>query len=130
MVQLRVLGAFAAVAFLLAAIGIHGLLAFTVSARSREIGVRIALGAKARDIIGDGASAAAPCLAVLGVAIGAALAYAAGRSMQALLFGVDPANPAVFAAAIALAMLMTLAGSLLPAWRAVRVDPIAATRTE
>jgi putative ABC transport system permease protein len=69
-------------------------------------------------------------LALFGVVIGTALAYAAGRSMQALLFGVDPANPAVFGAAIALALLMTLAGSLLPAWRAVRVDPIAATRTE
>ncbi len=128
-VQLRVLGAFAAVAFLLAAIGIHGLLAFTVSARSREIGVRIALGAKARDIIGMviGRSAV---LAVLGVVIGAALAYAAGRSMQALLFGVDPANPVVFGAAIGLALLMTLAGSLLPAWRAVRVDPMAATRAD
>ncbi len=91
-VQLRVLGAFAAVAFLLAAIGIHGLLAFTVSARSREIGVRIALGAKARDIIGMVIGRSA-MLAVLGVVIGAALAYAAGRSMQALLFGVDPANP-------------------------------------
>ena len=128
-VQLRVLGAFAAVAFLLAAIGIHGLLAFTVSARSREIGVRIALGAKARDIIGMviGRSAV---LAVFGVVIGAALAYAAGRSMQALLFGVDPANPVVFATAIALALVMTLAGTLLPAWRAVRVDPLAATRTD
>jgi putative ABC transport system permease protein len=128
-VQLRVLGAFAAAAFLLAAIGIHGLLAFTVSARSREIGVRIALGAKARDIVTMviGRSAV---LAVLGVVIGAALAYAAGRSMQAILFGVDPANPVVFAAAIALALLMTLAGSLLPAWRAVRVDPIAATRAD
>ncbi len=75
-------------------------------------------------------SAAARCMAVLGVIIGAALAYAAGRSMQALLFGVDPANPTVFGAAIALALLMTLAGSLLPAWRAVRVDPIAATRAD
>ena len=129
MVQLRVLGAFAAVAFLLAAIGIHGLLAFTVSARSREIGVRIALGAKARDIIVMVMGRSA-IMALLGVAIGAALAYAAGRSMQAVLFGVDPANPTVFAAAIALAMLMTLAGSLLPAWRAVRIDPIEATRTE
>ena len=128
-VQLRVLGAFAAVAFLLAAIGIHGLLAFTVHARSREIGVRIALGAKARDIIGMVIRRSA-VLAVLGVVIGAALAYAAGRSMQALLFGVDPANLMVFAAAIGLALLMTIAGSLLPAWRAVRVDPIAATRAE
>ena len=90
-VQLRVLGGFAAVALLLAAIGIHGLLAFTVSARSREIGVRIALGAKARDIwwMVMGRSTT---LAIIGVTIGAALAYAAGRSMQALLFGVDPAN--------------------------------------
>jgi putative ABC transport system permease protein len=128
-VQLRVLGAFAVAAFLLAAIGIHGLLAFTVSARSREIGVRIALGAKARDIVTMviGRSAV---LAALGVVIGAAFAYAAGRSMQALLFGVDPANPVVFAAAITLALLMTLAGSLLPAWRAVRVDPLAATRAD
>ena len=128
-VQLRVLGAFAAAAFLLAAIGIHGLLAYTVRARSREIGVRIALGAKARDIVTMvmGRSAV---MAVVGVTIGAALAYAAGRWMQALLYGIDPANPAVFGAAITLALLMTLAGSLLPAWRAVRVDPIAATRTE
>lgn len=128
-VQLRVLGAFATVAFLLAAIGIHGLLAFTVTARSREIGVRIALGAKARDIVAMvlGRSAV---MAVLGLVIGAALAYAAGRSMQAMLFGVDPANPAVFGAAAGLALIMTLAGSLLPAWRALRIDPIAATRTE
>jgi len=128
-VQLRVLGAFAVAAFLLAAIGIHGLLAFTVRARSREIGVRIALGARAGDIITMilGRSA---LIALLGVAIGAALAYAAGRSMQAVLFGVDPASPMVFGAAIALALLMTLAGSLLPALRAVRVDPIAATRAD
>ena len=128
-VQLRVLGAFTAVAFLLAAIGIHGLLAFTVGARSRDIGVRIALGAKARDIVTMvlGRSAV---MAAIGVAIGAALAYAAGRSMQALLFGVDPADPLVFAAAIALALVMTLAGSVLPALRAVRVDPLAATRAD
>ncbi len=89
----------------------------------------MALGAKARDIITMviGRSAV---LATIGVTFGAALAYAAGRSMQSLLFGVDPANPQVFGAAIALAMVMTLAGSVLPAWRAMRVDPIAATRVE
>ena len=58
------------------------------------------------------------------------LAYAAGRSMQALLFGIDPADARVFAAAVLLSVLMTLAGSLAPAWRAIRVDPITATRTD
>jgi putative ABC transport system permease protein len=129
MVQLRVLGSFAAIALLLAAIGIHGLLAFTVTARAREIGVRIALGAKARDILWMVFSRSAAITAA-GVVIGAALAYAAGRSMQAVLFGVPPANLAVFAAAVALAALMALAGSLWPAWRAVRVDPIEVTRSE
>jgi len=128
-VQLRVLGAFAAAAFLLAAIGIHGLLAFTVSARSREIGVRIALGAKSKDILVMvmGRSAV---LALTGVTIGVAVAYAAARSMQSLLAGVEPANGAVFAAAVILSLLMALAGSILPAWRAIRVDPLTATRTE
>jgi putative ABC transport system permease protein len=129
LVQLRVLGAFTAAAFLLAAVGIHGLLAFTVAARSREIGVRMALGAKARDIVGMVIGRSA-WLASGGVVIGAAVAYAVGRSMQAMLFGVDPANPAVFGAAIALVAVMTMAGSLLPAWRAARVDPITATRAE
>ena len=84
---------FAVAAFLLAAIGIHGLLAFTVAARSREIGVRIALGAKARDIMWM-VMGRSTTLAIIGVSVGAVLAYAAGRSMQALLFGVDPADAA------------------------------------
>jgi predicted permease len=127
--QVQVLGAFAVAAFLLAAIGIHGLLAFTVSARSREIGVRIALGATSRDILTMviGRSAV---LGGIGVTIGAAAAYAAGRAMQSLLAGVDPANITVFAAAVALVVVMTLAGSLMPAWRAVRVDPLEATRAD
>jgi putative ABC transport system permease protein len=127
--QLRVLGGFAAIALLLAAVGIHGLLAFNVSSRSREIGVRIALGAKSGDIMWMviGRSAA---MTVIGVMVGAALAYAAGRSMQAVLFGVDPANVTVFAGAVGVSAVMAIAGSLLPAWRAVRVDPIEATRTE
>jgi putative ABC transport system permease protein len=128
-VQLRVLGGFAAVALVLAAIGIHGLLAFSVSSRVREIGVRMALGARAGNIMWMvlGRSAA---LALAGVSIGGVLAYAAGRSLQSLLYGVSPADVTVFAAAIALSFLMALAGSILPAWRAMRVDPITATRTE
>ena len=128
-VQLRVIGAFAVAAFLLAAIGIHGLLAFTVAARSREIGVRIALGARARDILWMIMSRSMT-LAIIGVALGAVLAYAAGRSMQALLFGVDPADARVFSAAVLLSLLMALAGSLAPAWRAIKVDPITATRSD
>jgi putative ABC transport system permease protein len=128
-VQLRVLGGFAAVAFVLAAIGIHGLLSFTVSSRSREIGVRIALGARSRDIMRM-VMARSLALALAGVVIGAVAAYAAGRSMQALLFGINPADAMTFGAAIALSLLMALAGSLLPAWRAIRVDPITATRTD
>jgi ABC-type antimicrobial peptide transport system permease subunit len=69
-------------------------------------------------------------LASIGVAIGTAVAYAAGRSMQALLAGVDPLNLVVFASAVGLSLLMTIVGSLLPALRAVRVDPLTATRAE
>jgi len=128
-VQLRVIGGFAAIAILLAAIGIHGLLAFTVASRSREIGVRIALGASSRDIMRMVLGRSA-MLACAGVIIGGALAYAAGRSIQSVLFGVNPADVVAFGSAVVVAFLMTIAGSLLPAWRAVKVDPITATRSE
>ncbi|MEO8679425.1 MAG: ABC transporter permease, partial [Vicinamibacterales bacterium] len=127
--QVRVLAAFAAVALVLAAIGIHGLLAFSVSARVREIGVRMALGASAADILRIVVMRSV-FLAAAGVGLGAAAAYAVGRSMQALLAGVAPADTTVFAVAIAISIMMTIAGSLVPALRAVRVDPLAATRAE
>jgi len=128
-IQLRVLGAFAAVALILAAIGIHGLLAFSVSARVREIGVRIALGASAADILRIVVVRSA-VLAGAGVVLGTAIAYAVGRSMQALLAGVDPADGAVFGTAVVISAAMAIAGTLVPAVRAVRVDPLAATRAE
>ena len=127
--QLRVLGAFAFVAFLLAGVGIHGLLSFAVSRRTREIGVRIALGAQpsgiVRMVLRQGA-----LLAVAGVLPGILLAYAAGRALEGLLAGVKPADPATFAGAIGLSVLMTVLGSLAPALRAVHIDPIAAIRSE
>jgi putative ABC transport system permease protein len=128
-VQLRIIGAFAAIAFLLAAIGIHGLLAFAVSQRSNEIGVRIALGAQRHNILGMVLRQGA-LLAAAGVLPGAAAAYVAGRAMESILAGVKPADSGAFLAAIGLAVVMTLAGSLLPAWRAARVDPIRAIRAE
>lgn len=128
-VQVRVIAGFALLAFLLAGIGIHGLLAYAVSQRTQEIGVRIALGAQRSDIL-TLVMREGFLLAGIGVGLGAGLAYAAGRSMEALLAGVPPADTATFFAAIALALLMTLAGSLLPALRAVRVDPTTAIRAE
>ncbi|MGH9665543.1 MAG: FtsX-like permease family protein, partial [Bryobacteraceae bacterium] len=127
--QLRLLSAFAAIAFLLAGIGIHGLLSFAVASRTQEIGVRIALGARSGDILlmvlREGSA-----LAATGVVLGALLAYAAGRTIEALLAGVRPGDIAVFAASAGLSLLMTLAGSLLPALRAVHVDPTTAIRAE
>jgi putative ABC transport system permease protein len=123
------LSAFAGIAFFLAAIGIHGLLSFAVSSRTQEIGVRMALGAEARDIVGmilrDGL-----ILAMAGIAIGAGLAYGAGLGLRSLLAGVQPGDVGTFAAAIGLCLMMTVAGSLIPAVRAVRIDAAAAVRPE
>jgi predicted permease len=127
--QLAALGSFAAIAILLAAIGIHGVLSFAVSNRTQEIGVRLALGATRggilRMILRDGL-----ILAATGVVFGAALAYGAGIGMQSLLLGVNPGDLATFSVAIALCVAMTLAGSIIPALRAVRVDPTTAIRVE
>ncbi len=125
--QLHVLGVLGIVAVLLSGVGIYGLLAYTVSQRSHEIGVRLALGADpsrvGRMIFADGMR-----LALLGIVPGVFVAYAAARGMRALLFGVAPNDPATFAAATLLALLMTVAGSLLPALRAVRITPMSALR--
>ncbi len=128
-VQVRVLTAFAAIAFLLAAIGIHGLLSFTVSSRQHEIGVRIALGAQRSDIVRLIMSRGF-ILTVAGLVPGLAIAYAAGRWMQTLLAGVQPADALTFLSAGALCALMTLIGSLRPTLRAARVDPATAFRAE
>ena len=129
LVQVRVLGAFAAIAFLLAAVGIHGLLAFTVSTRKHEIGVRMALGAQRGTIVGM-VLRQGVWLALGGVLPGIAIAYAAARGMQALLAGVQPGDAVTFAAAAGLCVAMTLAGSLLPVLRAVRVAPATVFRGE
>ena len=117
------IGAFAGIAFLLAGIGLHGLLAYNVSQRAREIGVRIAVGAERRSILTMVLQRGLH-LACLGILVGPALAVAACRVLQAVLAGVSPADGATFAGAIGLAILMTIAGSLFPALRATRVDPL------
>src|SRR5581483_8315411 len=125
--QLHVLVILAAIALVLSGVGIHGLLSFTVSSRSREIGVRMALGAEAarvrRMIVRDGV-----VLAVSGIVPGTVLAYLAGRAMQALLVGVEPADLPTFAAAFTLCFATTFLGCLVPAIRASNVDPATALR--
>jgi predicted permease len=128
-VQLAVLGTFAGIAFLLSGVGIYGLLSFTVSQRTQEIGVRIALGAQASDILGM-VLRQGLLLAAVGSVIGAALGLAAGWTLQGLLAGVRPADPPTLAAAVGLGAVMTVAGSFFPALRAVRVDPAATIRSE
>ena len=127
--QVRVLGAFAVIAFLLAGVGIHGLLSFAVSRRTPEIGVRIALGAQPREIVRMIVRQGA-LLAAAGVAPGVVLAYAAGRAMEGILAGVQPGDALTFGSAIGLCSLMAVLGSLLPALRAVRIDPMTAIRSE
>jgi ABC-type antimicrobial peptide transport system permease subunit len=127
--QLVVLGTFAAIALLLAAIGIHGLLSFTVSSRTQEIGVRVALGA-ARGNIFRLFLRQGLVLGIAGVAVAVPLAYLAARGMSALLFGVAPSDPVIYSGAAILAVVMTVAGSLRPAVRAAIIDPAATIRAE
>jgi putative ABC transport system permease protein len=127
--QVRVLAGFAAIAFLLAGVGVHGLLAFAVSSRTREIGLRMALGARSGEIIGM-VMRRGLLLAILGVTIGIGLALGAGRALQAVLAGVSPSDSPTFVAAAGLTIAMTALGCLLPAIRAVRVDPLTAIRSE
>jgi putative ABC transport system permease protein len=127
--QLQVLGVFAIVAILLSAVGIYGLLAYTVSQRSQEIGVRLALGADparvGRMIVADGMR-----LGLFGIASGVLGAYAAGRGMSALLVGVAPGDPATFATAVGVALLTVFAATLVPACRAMRLTPMSVLRAE
>ena len=126
-VHVRVLVAFAAIALVPAAVGIHGLLAFTVAQRRHEIGVRMALGAEPERIV-SGILRQSAVLACCGVVPGVAIGYAGGRAMESLLVGVTPADGLTFAAAAALCAVVTLAGSWVPARRAVRVSPAAVFR--
>jgi predicted permease len=121
-VQVRVLGVFAATSCVLAAVGLHGLLAFIVSARAREFGVRLALGAEPRQVLALVARRGL-MLGGAGGLLGLWIAYVAGRGIESLLAGLSPADAATLTAALGCALVMTLAGSLLPALRAARTNP-------
>ena len=127
--QALLLAAFAGVGLALAAIGLYGVMAFSVSQRTREIGIRMALGAPGRGVlrlvIGQGLA-----LVIVGVALGLAVALAFSRVLAGLLFRVSATDPAIFAIVPALLLLTALVASYPPARRATRVDPLTALRCE
>jgi predicted permease len=120
---------FAILGLVLAAVGIYGVMAQTVSERARELGVRVALGATIRDVMRM-VLVEAFALAAAGVVLGVAGAVATTRLMAALLFGVTPTDPATFVSIAGMLMAIALAGSYVPARRATRVDPMATLRSE
>jgi predicted permease len=123
------LGGFAALGVVLACVGIHGVLSYAVTQRTRELGIRLALGAPRRRVLGQivGQSLA---LTLVGIGIGLAGGLGLTRLLRSLLFGVAPTDPAVFAATAVSLAAVGLAASCLPARRASRVDPMIALRSE
>jgi putative ABC transport system permease protein len=126
---MRLLGGFAGLALLLASVGIYSVLAYTVRQRIREIGIRLALGAPSggvlRMVIVEGLK---PTLA--GVVLGLALAAVLVRWMQTLLFNVSQYDPQTFTLVSAVVVAVGLLATLIPAWRATRVDPVVTLRAE
>jgi predicted permease len=126
---LLMLGIAAAVALLLGAVGLYGVISYTVALRTREFGVRMALGARAADV-GRLVLRHAALLVGIGLGVGIVASFAATRIMAALLFGVAPGDPLTLAAVAALLAVIGLAASLVPVIRAARVEPIGALRGE
>lgn len=128
-VAAAVTGALGAIGLLLAAVGLFGVLSFSTAQRTREIGVRLALGASrlgiVRMVLGEGIR-----LVGVGIAVGLALAVAATRALRPFLFGVDPLDPLTFAAMGSILLVVAIVATLIPARRAASVDPMHSMREE
>jgi putative ABC transport system permease protein len=123
------LGSFAVLALVLSAIGIYGVLSYLVSRRTREIGIRVAIGAGRAEVLGL-VLRSGMLLAIAGVVIGIVVALGASRVMSGMLHQVSPLDPVTFTAVGVVLTLVALFASLVPAWRAARVDPVVALKAE
>ena len=126
---MQLMTAFAALALVLAAVGVYGVMAYSVAARTREIGVRVALGAQPKSvfamILRQGLGAA-----VVGLTVGLLGAAALGRSLTKLLYGIAPTDALTFVVVAVVLVAVSVAACLIPARRAVRVDPLNALRSD
>jgi len=127
--SLVLVGLFAALALVLAAIGTYGVIAYSVNQRIHEFGVRMALGARPRDLVGN-VLAQGMKLAILGTSLGIVLGLALSRLLSGLLYRVSPADPVAIAATSAIAIAVAALACCIPAVRATRADPIAALRAD
>jgi predicted permease len=128
-VMTTLLSLFAAASLLIATLGQYAVLTFTMKRRTRDFGVRMALGASARQILAAVVREGLRLTAV-GLALGSALSLVSGRALRSLLFGVTPTDPATYAGVVVLLACASLVACFVPAWRASRVDPMIALREE
>jgi ABC-type antimicrobial peptide transport system permease subunit len=126
---MMLLGLFASLGLILASIGVYGVMSYSVAQRHQELGIRIALGAKHRDVIRlivrDGLA-----LAAIGVGIGAIASFALTRLIKGFLFGISPTDPMTFVGVAGLLLLVALLACWIPARRATLIDPLIALRAD
>ncbi|HEV8233047.1 MAG TPA: FtsX-like permease family protein, partial [Gemmatimonadaceae bacterium] len=127
--SMLLLSIFAAVSLVLAIVGAYGVMAYTVSARTPELGVRIALGATTGNVLGL-VIGQSMTTSTLGIVAGVAAAFAVTRAIRGMLYGIEPTDLATFAVVTAVLLSATLVAAIVPARRATRIDPVEALRRD